>query len=149
MKHINERVAQPEMPNKCLLVNIMEGTLMTTRYSFLLSNPPTASKSWPHCGPDPVPVEDFMAFSEPGGPGHTPSCAMLPTWVPCAVATFQSSLFPRKGIIFFFLLMSIQTERELRRQVETTQQEDLNRVQERVGERRKEKICPNNIVSVL
>lgn len=39
--------------------------------------------------------------------------------------------------------------RELTRQVETTQQEDLNSVQGRVGERKKGKMCPNNIVSVL
>lgn len=48
MKHRNEWVAQPEMPNKYLLVNIMEGALTTTRYSFLLANPPTASKRWPN-----------------------------------------------------------------------------------------------------
>lgn len=137
MKHKSEWVAQPEMSNKYLLVNIMEGTLMTTRYSFLLPNPSTASKRWHQCGPDPVPMEDFIALSEPGGPGYAPFSTMLPTWIPCAVAAFQSSLFPRKGI--FFLLTSMQTERELRRQVKTTQQEDLNSVQGRVVERRKKK----------
>ena len=41
----------------------------------------------------------FLGTSVPRGSAHAPSCTMLPTWVPYVVAVFQSSSFPRKGII--------------------------------------------------
>lgn len=82
-------------------------------------------------------MEDSTALSEPGGPHCALSCTVLPSGAP----HFQE----KKSL---FLLTSMQTEEGVRRQVETTQHEDLNSVQERVGERRKGEICPNNIVSV-